>query len=80
MRKGADVILGAADLLQSQALTFVFMWQVLREGKQLLYRYYLQLVDRFIFHGFVPQNSLKELFQLADLYVFPVKVRIQAKV
>ncbi len=71
LRKGASVMIDAAEQLVEMGLNFVFnIAGVCEDGKRLLEEK-VHLRGCFNFHGYVLQDELKELFINSDIFVFP---------
>ena len=72
LRKGADLIIDAVAKLDAAGVDcLVEVAGHANEGRRLLQAYPTHIHEKFIFHGFIPQDELKALFKRADMYVFP---------
>ena len=72
LRKGADLIIDAVAKLDAAGVDcLVEVAGHADEGRRLLQAYSARIHEKFIFHGFIPQDELKALFKRADMYVFP---------
>lgn len=71
LRKGASVMIDAAELLKAEGLDFVFnIAGTYEEGHKLLEEK-SHLKQYFNFFGFVLQPQLRDLFVKSDIFVFP---------
>jgi glycosyltransferase involved in cell wall biosynthesis len=70
LRKGARVILESLDILQSKGISCrLDVVGFVSSGKYALDQF--NHLKNIYFHGFIPQEELKQFFKSADLFVFP---------